>query len=97
MTHEEMMDSICKFKVGDVVYPLIHRIFTDKKGKHLKTTPLQVIERVVQQCYGGIQVAYVVRVHLPGEWSTPCSFSTEFQRLLEIELTSEVPVHEEAA
>jgi hypothetical protein len=47
--------------------------------------PLQIIERWVTQCYGGIQVMYLCRPHFVSRYDAP-GFATELVKILEVEL-----------
>ena len=70
----ENLDSIgFKFKVGDIVY---HRLKTKKEFKEGENkTPLLIVERLAQECSGGIQLQYRVRV---GVSSHTVSFDPQY-------------------
>jgi hypothetical protein len=97
MTNEEMMDAMCKFRVTQTVYTkvaveLVEREITGKKKRRLADPqPLQVIERVVSQCHGGIQMAYILRPHIADRWAGTVGAASDFQRMMEIELTDKFP------
>ncbi len=50
-----------KFKIGDIVY---HKLKTSSeyKPEQIQKTPLLIIERMAQECHGGVQLKYLCRV-----------------------------------
>lgn len=67
---EEHLDALCRFKVGEFVHHRAHlealRAEERCNGKlrryeRVGAHPLTIVERLVQQCYGGVQVHYDVR------------------------------------
>jgi hypothetical protein len=99
----KLMDSLCRFGIGQTLYTkvsveIIERAIAGKKKRRLaEPQPLQVIERWVSQCYGGVQVNYVVRPHIVDRWNDAVGFGTELQKMVEIELTDVLPVWPEPA
>lgn len=94
MTPNEMLDSLCKFQVGQVVVMKVHAVWHEKdKGKPKTYTPaiqpMHVVERTVVQCYGGIQVYYLVRPHMTSRFEG-MAYASEFSKVVEIEL-AELP------
>lgn len=94
MLQIEMMDSLCKFSIGDlVVLKGSHEVAKRRNGsgKHIRSLsaqPMTVVERMVQQCYGGIQIRYLLRTHhVASEYaSLDVLFGTETVNLVEVEL-----------
>ena len=94
MTDLELMDKLCKFQVGavcamkiqNVVYRAVPK--DDKTGRSVQVQPMQIIERLVQQCYGGLQVAYLVRPHIiPGSFfGKEMAFGIDMVKVMEIEI-----------
>lgn len=90
MTREEAMNSLCKFSVGQMVVMAMHREWHQKeKGKPKAYVPaiqpLQVVERIINQCHGGVQTFYLVRPHIVESFKG-MAFATELARVTEIEL-----------
>jgi len=53
-----MLDQICKYKIG--------QLLTLEADEHFPTRQrfvMRVKERLVQECYGGVQVHYDCRIH----------------------------------
>lgn len=73
-----------KFNIGDVVC-LKSDILN--KLKYIQIPRLTILGIFIEICYGGTQVHYSVR--------TFSKEGTSIARLLEIELTNEIPVEEE--
>lgn len=53
-----VLDEVCKYKVGDVLTLAIEELLPTKQR-----TILKAVERIIQQCEGGVQVTYLCRVH----------------------------------
>lgn len=66
MTNRQMLDKICKFKVGDTVK---HKLMLDVSVQEKpyvsisdsRIAKFYIIERLIQECYGGIQIQYKTR------------------------------------
>lgn len=90
------LDAMCQFKIGSTVYTKVSVALIapgPKKKRHMTDPqPLQVIERHITQCYGGVQVNYILRAHVTDRWQGAVGFSSELQRMVEIELTDVLPV-----
>ena len=60
------IDHLCKFKIGDLVTLKAMNALIDpaEKGRLFDPKPqiMQVVERSLLECYGGLQVNYIVRV-----------------------------------
>lgn len=59
-----------RFEIGDDVYPL-----SAVQSVSHKIYPYRVIERVVQECYGGVQCLYIVRGFSDNSIATQCSLT----------------------
>jgi hypothetical protein len=103
MDATELMDQLFKFKVGDTVAMTVH-LAIRKRGKAgwkkergivPEMQPLQILERIAQQCHGGVQMAYLCRPHLQDGFRS-LAFGTELVRVLEIELEA-MPKEDEVA
>lgn len=63
MNTEEMLDKICKFKIGDQVTLRSQlNIARSRLSKISQPQFMQIMERTVLQCYGGVQVSYLCRI-----------------------------------
>jgi hypothetical protein len=82
------LDQFCKFKIGDVVSPKVQRPGFDARGRVFTPQLLQIVERYIVECYGGIQVNYRLRAHsAPTGWTNESySFLVELIMLTEPEL-----------
>jgi hypothetical protein len=93
------LDKACRFKSGDIVAMAAHvevrRLMRGgKKRRHIPALqPLQIIERGITQCYGGIQAFYICRAHIMETFGN-MAFGTELLRVMEIEVT-EMPAEED--
>jgi hypothetical protein len=90
-----LLDEVFRFKVGETVCMKAHLTVArterggDPKRRREYMPDLQrlfVIERLLQQCSGGVQLAYICRVHMPGSFARSMAFGTELSRMMEIEL-----------
>lgn len=61
MEKEKVLDEMCKFKIGEFLTAKAQLVAVGKSTIHAPQT-IQVIERVVQQCYGGVQIHYDCRI-----------------------------------
>ena len=61
MDRSKIMDEICLFKVGDVVTAVAQVALSDKKDRVVPQY-MVVLERDANECYGGVQVHYTVRI-----------------------------------
>lgn len=82
---KKQIEGLFKFKIGDVV---MTTTFSQMKqtSKHIKPQLLQVVERNIQECYGGVQIHYDVRAHVIGEFGSSAAFHQNLFRLTEPEL-----------
>lgn len=86
------LDEICKFKIGQLCTVKAHR----ELAQYLPQTPrsiirgrpkpqvMQVLDRIVHECYGGVQVAYECRAHMVQ--SDTLAFGVQTLKLMEPEL-----------
>jgi hypothetical protein len=99
-----LLDEVFRFKVGGTVCMKAHLTAprpaprgADPKRRRSYIPALQelfILERFVQQCSGGVQLAYICRVHIPeSSFGRSMAFGTELMRVMEIEL-EEVPPEE---
>jgi hypothetical protein len=61
----ELMDQLCKFKIGDTCCPLV-----ETKLPTNRRSILLVLDRYAEQCEGGVQIHYNVRRHTLREMGT---------------------------
>ena len=73
-----------RFEIGDVV---MAKATKSMRGS-LLPQPLQIVERVLQQCYGGFQGRYLVRAHALDIKSGGTAFHSELFSLTEPEVES---------
>jgi hypothetical protein len=88
---EHILDSIFKFKIGDVLRAVVQGPGYNREGQRLNPQRLVVVERLLQQCYGGVQCNYQLRAHStanPGYFGSESgySFSIPLIQLTEPEL-----------
>lgn len=61
------MDSAFKFKIGDLVLVKAQKrgyeVLTETEAWSQRPQVCQVLERLAQQCHGGVQMHYLVRFH----------------------------------
>lgn len=63
------LDSFFAFQIGDFVRPKFHQPGFDSEGRRHIPQGMVIVERSLQECYGGIQANYGCRVHsVMGEW-----------------------------
>jgi hypothetical protein len=94
-TDSQKMSSLCKFSIGDLVGCIVaQRLLASRKARSPdnlpKMQPMQIIERTVRECPGGVQICYLVRAHMfPSMFSQSdtMAFGTELITVNEIELT----------
>jgi hypothetical protein len=89
----DVLDQVCKFKIGQLVTPKVQyallNALKDNQRPLLfrqkpKCTVLVILDRIIQQCYGGVQVAYACRAHLLHEHAL--AFHLEQTKFMEPEL-----------
>lgn len=61
------LDPYFKFKIGDTVRPKVHRPGYTRDGVRFTPQVMVVVERQLNQCYGGVQANYGCRTHTVGE------------------------------
>jgi hypothetical protein len=57
-------DHVFKYKIGDEVRMKVHRPGYSPNGAQFTPQPLVVVERLLQECSGGVQISYKVRAHI---------------------------------
>jgi hypothetical protein len=75
---EHILDSIFTFKIGDVVRPKAQEPGYNREGQRLSPQRLVIVERLLQQCYGGVQCNYLARAHSmanPGYFGSEAGYS----------------------
>ena len=86
------LDEFFKFKIGDVVRPIIQRPGYHADGRKVSPQFMQICERHLQECYGGIQAFYDCRVHTittdNGFLDTTYAFHLPYIKLSEPELVA---------
>lgn len=85
------LDPFFKFKIGDVLRPVIQRPGYTANGMKFSPQYMVVVERYLVECYGGIQATYRCRTHTSGGGGIltggDYSFLVELVALTEPELT----------
>lgn len=60
-----ILDSLCKFKIGDNVTVKTQALIA---SGHMRPQIMQILDRVVIECYGGMQINYSCRISgVPGD------------------------------
>ena len=83
MDLEQVMDKVFRFKIGDEVAVKASLPFPGEKDKWALRAVLKVtiLERIAQQCHGGVQLKYV------GRFTRPCdNVAADFVTLNEFEV-----------
>lgn len=87
-----VVDGLFNFKIGDEVRMKVHREGYAANGQKFTPQRLVVVERIAQECYGGLQISYALRVHThnQGGWlgSETYGFVTELIKVTEPELVA---------
>ncbi len=62
MLEELDLDKVFKFKIGEMVYPKIAlQLYEKLPAAFGIKSPFQIVERILQECPGGVQKSYKTR------------------------------------